>query len=44
MYDSTYTGAPNECSYCFVWGPGIVKFDKNGECPNKDNHNFGPDF
>lgn len=28
-----YTGAPDECSYCYVHGPGIVKLDEKGDCP-----------
>lgn len=43
MSESTYTGAPDECSYCFVWGTGIVKLDDNGNCPNESEHaTFGP--
>jgi hypothetical protein len=38
----TYSGAPDECTYHFVWGADIVKL-VDGECPKQAEHKtFGP--
>ena len=38
----TYSGAPDECSYHYVWGDDIVKL-VDGECPKQAEHKtFGP--
>lgn len=34
--DNTYSGAPDECGWCFRHGE-IVKFNDEGNCPNAGN-------
>ena len=42
MDTTLYSGAPDECNYCFVWGEDIVKL-VDGVCPKeKDHKSFGP--
>lgn len=36
--DKTYSGSPDECSWCFRQGL-IMKFDQRGNCPNSSDPN-----
>jgi hypothetical protein len=38
-----YSGAPDECGYCFTWGWTISRRLPNGDCPERHLHaTFGP--